>query len=506
MKFYRSLYYIVIALFGATIQVFAQASDGEKKKIFLRLNNESDVVYPQVAKNNNFVFLYPTKRFNDKLRDWEIVLVDTNLSITNRNPFSCAFSEKSTVITIESFNTNDISYFLITPKYWLSSSENWLVTYDFQTGKASSKLIDVKQFSIVTKVIRVGNSLLIAGHDKKTQPKFGIYDMATNQLKLVPIAGTFEGATVSALAYRTISKEALLVLTVYKDDNSFENRFVVIDSLNQVTVNRSLSGGAYRKRLIGNIKVVCNDSNVTIIGTYSYFKFDVEKDIILNPKHGHPLSGFFLSQFNHGYEVKYTVLNPAYEMGSIVNLRAIKEMSEDNESPNEGDKTWNFRLHDIYKKDSTYIMHGEVFRPKYFGVGISVGYVPTGSVPVFSGYGYAGFATIGMGASGNRLWDIADNFDFDLSLNPEVHSSIIHQGNKWRVIYMRDKRLIEKEVQDNSKYASYLSALGSKIANYKTYTQRIMNWYGNRIILFGYEGKKSDDLEDLKKLFFMEKR
>jgi len=506
-----NLFVFLLGLFlCASKLVVAQASDREsQKKIFLKLNCHTNTVYQQVAVNKSFVFLYPTKESKGGPRDWEIVEIDTNLSVINRKIISCTNTDKYDVLPIKSYKTTQLTYLLTTPKSWLFSSQNWLVTYDLSTRNATSKLIDIKQIGTVKHIIRVGNSLIISGEDKKNQPKLTIYDIYSGQLKPIPFSQTFEAAIVSEMVYREDTKQTLLILTVLNDKRKFDNRIFVLDSLNNVIVNKSLIPAKRYGVLLTNTRLRMTDSSITLLGSYSYFQFDTDKDFFLNPPNGYPLGGFFVIKLNSDYDVTSHSINPARDLVSLQNLILKVDIRDSIE--NEHNAIFDFRFNDVYCNDSSYVILGEIFKPKYKYVNLSYGYV-TSSVPVFVGYYFTCFVAIMFDKNGSPIGEALDNFDFRSTTKSDAHSWVIYHGDEWKVLYKKENKFVEMGLLDDSgPTLSNFEVNSPKCSTYnpmiQIYSQEIISWYGNRILLFGYQGDRSNysDGPDQNRVFYLKK-
>jgi hypothetical protein len=276
----------------------------------------------------------------------------------------------------------------------------------------------------------------------------------------------------------------------------------VIDSLYNIIINKSLNGNERRRRLLSNVNIKVIDSSILVLGSYSYFKDEVDMDNLMKPIYGHQLNGFFATRLNKNYDVEHNFINPVLD---LVSLRSLLYKIAEKEDENNAPVDWHFRVSGVYKSKGVFVFNGEVYRPKFGQVSVSYGTVPISS-RVFTGYEYAGFVTFATNESGKRIWDVADNFDFSYSTTLETHSSVIFHNNKWNTIYRKDKLLLEKE--EYSKNELILSNLVESSTNGKIYTQKFANWYKNHIIRFGFEGKESINSEysGRRKLFVIEKR
>jgi hypothetical protein len=231
-----------LLVFGwITQQVSAQALDSSQvNRIDLDLNNVYNIVYRAFTENKDVVFFYPTKEEKENTRSWEIIVVGKNMKLVNRILVPCTKGRGYEVFPIFSFETHLVT-FLVVSNSTFSGNETWLVTYDYKTGKAESKLVDKLPEVLNITRVRIGNNIYFGGNDRFYRPILASLEVLTGKASLINIGETNFYASVYDMDYYQDKKHLILTMPVFKGKSHFDNRIIVLDQGHNIIANSTFS-------------------------------------------------------------------------------------------------------------------------------------------------------------------------------------------------------------------------------------------------------------------------
>jgi hypothetical protein len=173
--------------------------------------------------------------------------------------------------------------------------------------------------------------------------------------------------------------------------------------------------------------------------------------------------------------------------------------------------SFNYQLlvHNIIKKDSTYIMIAEAYYPEYHTVTYTSwenGIPTTNTVSYFDGYLYTNALVACFDEQGELLWD--NSFEIMNILTYDLHErvKVLLDGDDIILTYSNAGNVASKIIRNNeviegkqeTKIETYYD--NDKVLN--DYSSDMEYWYGNYFISYGYEKIKNNTQDKSKRTVF----
>jgi hypothetical protein len=185
-------------------------------------------------------------------------------------------------------------------------------------------------------------------------------------------------------------------------------------------------------------------------------------------------------------------------------IQAIKKKSvKKNKSLNEFSIDLTLLLHPLTKINNEIILLAESFFPQYHSENFTdydfYGRPFTNTYSVFDGYRYSKALIAGFDKMGKLLWD--NSTDIRNLVSFELNSKVIQydQGNNLVMAYLGDGKIASKIIHHDEVIEKLdFSPIELKYPNDKLLSEtksRMVHWYGNFFLCYGYQEIKNVSLE-----------
>lgn len=167
-------------------------------------------------------------------------------------------------------------------------------------------------------------------------------------------------------------------------------------------------------------------------------------------------------------------------------------------------------VHDIIKRDSSYIMIAEAYYPEYHTVNYTsfdaYGRPVTVSYTVFDGYRYTNALVVCFDKQGELLWDNSFEIWNILSFNLSERVKVLIDGDDIMLAYSNEGEIASKIIRGNKVIeGKEYTKIESKYNNDKLitdYNSDMEHWYGNYFISYGYQKIKNKQQDKSKRTVF----
>jgi len=167
-------------------------------------------------------------------------------------------------------------------------------------------------------------------------------------------------------------------------------------------------------------------------------------------------------------------------------------------------------VHDIIKRDSSYIMIAEAYYPEYHTVSYtsydSYGRPMTVSYTVFDGYRYTNAIIACFNTKGELLWDNSFEIWNILTFNLNERVKALMDGDDIILAYSNEGNIASKIIRGNKVVeGKQYTKIESTYDNDKLisdYNSDMEYWYGNYFISYGYQKIRNDQQDKYKRTVF----
>ncbi|MCK9204436.1 MAG: hypothetical protein M0P58_08410 [Bacteroidales bacterium] len=297
------------------------------------------------------------------------------------------------------------------------------------------------------------------------------------------------GNTVFAIVSRKVAKKTTeYYLVSYDSAGKIRNEI----SLHVNTVGQALSHFQYRE---------INPGTGIVVGSYGQETATTKQKI----KETEELTGLFTASVANRSLKSISFYN-FLELKNVSSLltekdmsNLIKKSSKKNKELKDFSVSFSLLLHDIIPWKDQYIVIAEIYAPQYHTENFTeidyYGRPYTNSYSVFDGYQFINAIVTGFSHEGKLLWDnvleIRNLVSFDLT----AKVSSFFSGDDLVLCYLSDGRIGSKIIQgDKVIEKSDFSPLELMFDEDKLLSEsrsRIVPWYGNNFLAYGYQEIKN---------------
>lgn len=259
------------------------------------------------------------------------------------------------------------------------------------------------------------------------------------------------------------------------------------------------------KRKLNTCKIVAlNENEKILIGTYN----NATKGTKANPAFSgftEGSSGIFFSKIMNGeqQEIKFYNFSHFKNFYSYISdRRALKILKKAKRMELKGKElSYNYRLlvHDIIKKDSSYIMVAETYYPEYHTVTYTsydyYGRPVYTSYTVFDGYRYTNAIIACFDSKGELLWDNSFEIWNILTFDLKERVKVMFDGDDIVLTYSNEGNIASKIIRGNEVVeGKQYTEIETNYSNDKLisdYNSDMEYWYGSYFISYGYQKIKN---------------
>jgi hypothetical protein len=252
--------------------------------------------------------------------------------------------------------------------------------------------------------------------------------------------------------------------------------------------------------------MLVNPGEIFVVGTYG--SPPVQKSSSRNLMPGESTGFFFTRVYDNQLQsiiyYNFLELKNANMLLGEKDIEAIKKKSmKKNKSLNEYSIDLTLLLHPLTIKNNEIILMAESFFPQYHSENFTdydfYGRPFTNTYSVFDGYRYSKGIIAGFDKTGKLLWD--NSTDIRNLLSFELNSKVVRydQGNNNVMAYLSEGKIASKIIHNNEVVEKLdFSPIEMEYPNDKLLSEtksRIVHWYGNFFLCYGYQEIKNVSLE-----------
>lgn len=365
--------------------------------------------------------------------------------------------------------------------------------------------IDLKYFEMINKSVILGGYV-------NTRPTVMIYDLNTEQTKILP-GFYMDRSDLLQLEVNNQTK-TIKVLTNYR---TFDKKYTIsLKSFNEngeMLTSTELDPDERWGLISGRFVTVDSDFEI-IAGTYATRKSEYSR-------------GIFIARIEKTGEqnikyYNYADLENFFEYMKAKRRKRVKNRIERKKIKGKRIR-FNYRLlvHDIIQQDDSYVLLGEAYYPKYNNAPNNYSYYGYTSTPrysvgnlYFEGYRYTHAIVIGIDKSGNIIWDNSFEINDIITMNLEQYVEVSTHKNEIVLLYNFENVIRSKIIQDqNVIEGKAFNDISLKFdddvvkSNVKEFGD-LEHWYGDRFFAYGVQ--KIKNLKDIgillnREVFFINK-
>ena len=534
-SFVKYLFFLS-ALFFFCKNISAQDNKPLRVEIEAKSNSGSYVIIPFGAKGI-LLFYKSNETNNNDEQKWFFTLYDTIFKEvwTKQQAIS-----KELKYQYFDFNENNLYLYFENAVTAASTGSIQILKIDIDNAeiKPFNTVIPIK--SVVTKFKVINDVAMLSGH---TLPKWGsTFAQTLFSITLIPL---LTGATLYSyqpflFTYNFAKGESKIIPTYYKgqayaqdiatdfnkqvfditikDFIPRKTNILFVDEYNtegsKTNTLKLITNDESRK--LNTVKVVSLDANEKIIiGTYN----NNTKGNRANPAFEgftEGATGIYFCNIINGEQKNLNFYNFSKFKNfysSINNRRAGKMMKKAMRKEAEGkEMSYNYQLlvHNIIKRDSSYIMIAEAYYPEYHTEYYTsfdfYGRPYTTSFEIFDGYRYTDAIIACFNKQGVLLWD--NSFEIWNILNYDLHErvKVLLDGEDIVLAYSSEGKIASKiisgnEVTEGTQYTKIETNFNDdKLLS--DYNSDMEYWYGNYFISYGYQKIKNENQNKSKRTVF----
>ena len=270
------------------------------------------------------------------------------------------------------------------------------------------------------------------------------------------------------------------------------------------------------KRKLNTGKIVSvSDNEKILIGTYN----NITKGNKANPAFAgfsEGSTGIYFCNISNGQQqdIKFFNFSKFSNFYSYISerrtLKMIKKAKKLELKGKEISFNYQLLVHDIIKRDSSYIMIAEAYYPEYRNIYYttfdSYGRPYTVSYTVFEGYRYTNAIIACFNKNGELLWDNSFEIWNILTRNLHERVKVLIDGNDVVLAYSNEGNIASKVISNNKVIeGKEYTKIESNYANDKLisdYNSDMEYWYGNYFISYGYQKIKNNQQDKSKRTVF----
>jgi len=314
------------------------------------------------------------------------------------------------------------------------------------------------------------------------------------------------GITIKAIVSRQISKK------------NWEHYLVRYDSLGNIKNETLINAGNTGYNFTNFQMVQKEGGGDMILGAYSLPSSATSGQKM---KVAEESSGLFSCSFENGRQ-KQTLFTNYLELKSVNNLLSEKDIFslkkkalKKNKNIGEFSLDFTMLLHKIIRHNDAYILLAEFYYPQYRTESYTdfdyYGRPYSNSYSIFDGYRYTNAIVAAYDFDGKLLWDNAMEIRNLVSFELDPKITLFPSGDEYVLSYLSDGKIGSKIIRENTVVEkldfSPVDLLYSEDKLLAESRSRLVHWYSNYFLCYGYQEIKNIALEKNNKrlVFYLNK-
>jgi len=353
--------------------------------------------------------------------------------------------------------------------------------------------------------IVTGNTAYIGFNVKNEPARIMIMNLQTgNQI----ISSLTKGVVSSLMQLYLDSAESKIIASIRKVIVKNQSEFVlsVFDASVNLLSETIINSITDEHELNAMRFIPVNPGEILVAGTYGSPPAQKGSSGNLIPGES---TGFFFTRVHDNQQqsiifYNFLELKNANLLVGEKDIQAIKKKSmKKNKSLNEYSIDLTLLLHQLINKNSEIILMAESFFPQYHSENFTdydfYGRPFTNTYSVFDGYRFSKAIITGFDKMGKLLWD--NSIDIRNLVSFELNSKVIlyDQGNNFVMAYLSEGKIASKIIHNDVVIEKLdVSPIELEYPNDKLLSEtksRIVHWYGNFFLGYGYQEIKNVSLE-----------
>ena len=350
-------------------------------------------------------------------------------------------------------------------------------------------------------------SMALIGFNVKNEPaRLMIMNLQTGNQHITPLSA---GAVSTLIQLDIDSSGSRIIASTRKIPAKNQPTFVlsVFDFAGNLLSETIISPVTPEHEINAMRFLQINPGEIIVAGTYG--SPPVQKGSSRNLLPGESTGIFFTKVIDNQQQsiifYNFLELKNANQLVGEKNLQAIKKKSEKkNKNLNEYSIDLTLLLHPLtIKNNNEIILLAESFFPQYHSENFTdydfYGRPFTNSYSVFDGYRYSNALIAGFDRTGKLAWD--NSIEIRNLVSFELNSKVIqyNQGNNFMMAYLSEGKIASKIIHHDEVIEKLdFSQIELQYPNDKLLAEtksRMVSWYGNFFLCYGYQEIKNVALE-----------
>jgi hypothetical protein len=344
------------------------------------------------------------------------------------------------------------------------------------------------------------------GFNVKNEPaRIMMMNLQTGKQLISPLS---KGAVSTLIQMYLDSAGSTIITSIRKFIAKNQSEFVlsVFDTTSNLLSETTISSVTAEHDLNAMRFFPVNQGEILIAGTYG--SPPVQKNSSGNMMVGESTGLFFTRIYNNQQQsiifYNFLELKNVNQLVSEKDIETIKKKSmKKNKSLNEYSLDLTLLIHPLTEKNNEIIFMAESFFPQYHSENFTdydfYGRPFTNTYSVFDGYRYNKALIAGFDKVGKLLWD--NSIDIRNLVSYELNPKVIRydQGNNIVMAYLSEGKIASKIISNDQviEKTDY-SPIEMEYPNDKLLSEtksKIVHWYGNFFLCYGYQEIKNISLE-----------
>jgi hypothetical protein len=344
------------------------------------------------------------------------------------------------------------------------------------------------------------------GFNAKNEPaRIMLLDMQTGKQVVTPLS---KGSVSTLMQVYVDSSGSRMITSVRKFILKNQSEFVlsVLDSAASLLSEINITSASADHELNAMCFMPADHGEILVAGTYG--SPPVQKSSSGNTMAGESTGLFFTKVVNDQQQpimfYNFLELKNVNLLVGQKDMEALKKKSEKkNKSLNEYSLDLTLILHPLIEKNNEFVLMAELFSPQYHSENFTdydfYGRPFTSTYSVFDGYRFSNALIAGFDKNGKLMWD--NSIDIRNLVSFELNPKVLRydQGNNIVMAYLSEGKIASKIIHNDEVIEKTdFSPVELEYPNDKLVSEtksRILWWYDNFFLCYGYQDIKNVSLE-----------
>ena len=384
------------------------------------------------------------------------------------------------------------------------------VDYSINEFKVLNVLIPEKSQPVHMEIVQ--NKAVIALNNALSEPRIVFVDLSNGAIK--NIKPEVEGLNIiQEVQYDIRQKVFHIVLDNYLGKK--QNALMILEVTLEGNIRRSVTiNPVIENKVLNEARIAYAGSDTLLVmGTYHNYASKIKGD---KEDDGQESAGYFIAKFANEKQLMINYYNflefeEMYRSLSSKTIADLRRKAEKQKSRGEEySLDYTLLVHDIIQRNGNYILLSEAYYPEYRTV-TNMYYDYYGrpipqTYTVFDGYKYISGIVASFSPEGELLWDNGIEIRDILTFNLTKYVGSFISNDEMSLFYSNENKVNYKMIgEEYSGGASQSIGLQSKYKGDKVMEDlgsRMIHWYDNYFICYGYQKIKNNRISGGKRTTF----